>query len=88
MSQKAILLINNKNLPEFCQLILQTTQENNGVNLYKVLTWMRKNCATLLSDQVFDESHGRFETLLKLVYGTLDDSCNNIANYFSLLCFR
>ena len=30
----------------------------------------------------FDESNGGFETALKLVYGTLDDSCNNITSYF------
>ena len=32
-----------------------------------------------------DENVGRFETIWKLVYGTLDDSCNNITSYFFLL---
>ena len=34
-----------------------------------------------------DESDDRFEILVKLVYGTLDDNCNNIAFAFVKFSF-
>ena len=45
------------------------------------MSQMRKNSETSFSalPRYCGESNGSFETLLKFVYGNLDDNCSNIA---------
>ena len=61
------------------------SQETKKSNFMKFCSRCEKTTLRFYLTRYCHESDGRFQTLLKPVYGTFDDGCNNIASYFYAL---